>query len=233
CSRLYNSKFCHLCYDNREIEYCDSCQNCQNLFGCISIKKGEYMILNKKYGKVEYEILREKIIEHMKQGLEYGEFFPPSISPVCYNETQGNYYMPMTQEEIIFRGWQWENKIPGIFGKENTETENIPDTIEEMGDEVYSKIFKCIDCIKNYNIIPNEFSFYKREKIPLPRRCPECRYKKRFAIRSPRKLWHKVCMCEKNNHDHNGKCKTEFETSYDPSREEIIYCEDCYNKEIY
>ena len=50
---LYNSKSCYLCYDNQNIEYSDSCQNSQNLFGCISIKKGEYMILNKKYSKDE------------------------------------------------------------------------------------------------------------------------------------------------------------------------------------
>ena len=85
CTRIANCQFCHLCYDNMNVVYCDSCQNCQNLFGCISIKKGEYMILNKKYSKEEYHKLKEKIIEHMKKTGEYGEFFPPSIAPVCYN----------------------------------------------------------------------------------------------------------------------------------------------------
>lgn len=233
CTRVYNTKFCHLCYDNRDLTYCDSCQNCSDLFGCISIKKGEYMILNKKYNKEEYFKLKEKIIEHMKHIGEYGEFFPPSIAPVCYNETQGNYYMPLSREEVLKRGWQWEDKIPGIFEKENIKTEDIPDTIEEVSEEVFKNIFKCIDCTKNYNIVPNEFSFYQREKIPLPRRCPECRYKKRFAIRLPRKLWHRECMCQKENHDHEGKCEVEFETSYAPDREEMVYCENCYNKEIY
>src|ERR1035437_1788933 len=118
CLGLYNSQFCHLCYDNRDIAYCDSCQNSNDLFGCISIKKGEYMILNKKYSKEEYKELKEKIIEHMKKTGEYGEFFPPQIAPVCYNETQGNYYMPETKETILVRGWQWEEKVPGIFGSE-------------------------------------------------------------------------------------------------------------------
>ena len=55
CKKNFN-----LCYDNSFLEYCDSCQNSQNLLGCISVKKGEYMIFNKKYSK-------EKIIEHMKK----------------------------------------------------------------------------------------------------------------------------------------------------------------------
>ena len=225
CRGHYNGICSHLCYDNRNISYCDSCQNCSELFGCISMKKGDYMILNKKYSKKEYLILREKIIEHMKKTGEYGEFFPPNISPVCYNETQGNYYMPLTKEEVLSRGWQWEDKVPGIFGKENIDIEDVPDTIEEMNEEVFKKIFKCIDCTKNYNIILNEFIFYQREKIPLPRRCPECRYKKRFEIRGPRKIWHRKCMKE--------NCSNEFETSYAPDRPEIVYCENCYNKEVY
>ena len=229
----YNCQFCNHSADNTNMMYSDSCQNCENLFGCISVKKGKYMILNKKYEKKEYEVLREKIIEHMKNTGEFGEFFPPNISPFCYNETQGNYYMPLTKEEVLERGWKWEEKIPGVFGKENIKGEDIPDKIEEVGEDVYKKIFKCIDCTKNYNIVPDEFSFYKREKIPLPRRCPECRYKKRFAIRSPRKLWHRSCMCEKKNHDHAEKCKTEFETPYCPDKEEKVFCEECYNKEIY
>jgi len=224
CTMVYNSHFCHLCYDNSLIDYCDSCQNCQNLFGCISIKKGEYMIFNKKYSKEEYLELKEKIIEHMKKTGEYGEFFPPAIAPVCYNETQGNYYMPLTKEEVLSRGWQWEDKVPGIFGKETIQPDNIPDSIKDVGDSITKDILKCVSCTKNYNIIPDELTFYKRENIPIPKNCPECRYKERFALRLPRKFWHRKCMKE--------GCNNEFETSYAPERPEIIYCEKCYQQEV-
>ena len=140
----------------------------------------------------------------------------------------------MTKEEVLARGWLWEDKVPGIFGKENIKTEDIPDSIEKIGDEVFEMVFKCVDCAKNYNIAPNEFTFYKKEKIPLPRRCPDCRYKKRFAIRLPRQLWHRACMCENKNHFHGTeKCEIEFETSYAPDRPEIVYCEKCYQQEVY
>ena len=141
--------------------------------------------------------------------------------------------MPETKETILARGWLWEEKVPGIFGKENIKIEDIPDSIEDVNDDVFKMIFKCIDCSINYNIASNEFTFYQKEKIPLPRRCPECRHKKRFVIRLPRRLWDGKCKCEKQNHGHSGKCEIEFETSYAPDRPEKVYCESCYNKEIY
>lgn len=223
CNNLYNSKSCHLCYDNQELEYCDSCQNSQNLFGCISVKKGSYMILNKKYSKEDYLELKEKIIEHMKKTGEYGEFFPPNISPVCYNETQGNYYMPLIKEEVLSRGWLWEDRIPGIFGKETLKPEDIKDSIEDIDDSITREVLRCIKCTKNYNIVPNEFIFYKRENIPIPRECPDCRYKRRFALRLPRKLFDRTC----------DKCNKEIQSAYAPNRPEIVYCEECYKKEIY
>jgi hypothetical protein len=233
CTRIYDCKFCHLCYDNNSVSYSDSCQNSQNLFGCVSIKKGEYMIFNKKYSKADYAVLRDKIIEHMKKTGEYGEFFPPSIAPVYYNETQGNMYEPMTKEEILAKGWQWEENMPGTFGKETIKVDTIPDKIEDVPDSYLNEIFACSLCSKNYNITQNELLFLRKEKIPLPRKCPNCRYKRRFDLRPLRKLWHRDCMCDKETHGHTGICPNEFETSYAPERPEKIFCESCYNKEVY
>jgi hypothetical protein len=239
CTRVSNCQFCHLCYDNMNVSYSDSCQNSQNLFGCVGIKKGEYMIFNKKYSKEEYTKLREKIIAHMNETGEYGEFFPPSIAPVAYNETQGNFYMPMTKEETLARGWNWEDKLPGTYGKETIQPEQIPDTITDTNELILKEIFKCVDCTKNYNIIPDEFAFYKRENIPLPRRCSDCRYMRRFNMRPPRKLWTRECMCKKTGHGHDeenlsasGGCTLQSESCFSPERVETVYCEGCYQKEV-
>ena len=219
----YNCQYCNHSADNTNMMYSDSCQNCKDIFGCISIRNGEHMILNKKYSKEEYLELKEKIIKHMKKTGEYGEFFSPSISPFGYNETQGNYYMPLTREEVLAKGWLWEDKVPGIFGKETIQPEEIPDSIEDVKDSITSEALKCIECTRNYNIVPNELTFYRNEKIPIPHKCPECRYKERFAIRLPRKLWDRKC----------DKCKIDIKTAYSLDRPEIIYCETCYNQEIY
>ena len=229
CTRVSNCQFCHLCYDNMNVMYSDTCQNSQNLFGCVSVKKGEYMIFNKKYSKTDYEALKGKIIEHMKktgkEGGEYGEFFPPQMAPVYYNETQGALYMPMTKEEVLAKGWHWEDNVPGTFGKETIQSASILDKIEDIPDSYLSEFFSCTACSKNYNITQNELLFYRKENLPFPRKCPNCRYKRRFDLRLPRKLWHRKCIKE--------GCQNEFETTYSPERPEKVYCESCYNKEVY
>ena len=80
-------------------------------------------------------------------------------------------------------------------------------------------------CTEAFKIIPDELQFYQRMNLPLPRLCPNCRHYNRLKQRNPLKLWHRSCMKE--------GCTNEFETSYAPDRPEIIYCESCYNKEIY
>ncbi len=233
CTRTSNCQFCHLCYDNMNVSYSDTCQNSQNLFGCVSVKKGEYMIFNKKYSKAEYEKLKAKIIEHMRKIGEYGEFFPPQNAPVYYNETQGALYVPMEKEEVLAKGWHWEDNIPGTFGKETISGGAIPDKIEDVPDSFLSEVFSCATCSKNYNITQNELLFLRKESVPFPRKCPNCRYKRRFDLRPPRRLWHRQCMCDRKDHGHAGKCDNEFETSYAPGRPEKVYCESCYNKEVY
>ena len=141
--------------------------------------------------------------------------------------------MPMTKEEVLAKGWQWEDKVPGTFGKETILPEDLPDIIGDVKDEITKEVLKCESCTKNYNIVSFELSIYRRENIPIPRLCPDCRYRRRFALRLPRTLWLGQCRCDKSGHSHEGKCPNEFETPYAPERKEKIYCESCYNKEIY
>jgi len=101
-------------------------------------------------------------------------------------------------------------------------------------EDILEEILICQNCQKNFRITQGELDFYKRMNLPLPHKDFECRHQERMAKRNPRKLWHRVCMCEKTNHLHGReKCETEFETSYSPDRPEIVYCEACYNQEIY
>jgi len=220
----YDTMFSHLSYDDSHIQYCDSCHNSHNLFGCVGVKQGECCIFNKKYSEQEYKELREKIIEHMKKTGEYGEFFPPQLSPFGYNETQGQVYMPCSKESAIEMGYKWEDLVPGTFGKETLKPEQIPDDIKDVSDSILKEALRCIDCGKNYNIIKPELDFYKKENISVPRQCPDCRYKGRIALRPMRKLWHRKCM--------KPGCTNEFETSYAPERPEIVYCESCYQQEV-
>ncbi|MBU0612337.1 hypothetical protein KKB58_02870 [Patescibacteria group bacterium] len=221
-SQLKNSAFVFYC---NEVEYCENCHHLINGIGCSAIRRGEYMILNKQYTKEEYYKLKEKIEEQMKKEGTYGQFFPAELAPFGYNETLAQDYIPLKKEEALKRGFSWQEKITGTYGKETIKKSEIPSSIENIDESILKEILVCEECNKNFRITEAELSFYKRMHLPLPHKDFECRHKDRMLKRNPRKLWHRKCMKE--------GCKNEFETSYAPDRPEIVYCEDCYKKEVY
>ena len=126
----------------------------------------------------------------------------------------------------------------------------MPETIGEVTEDILNQVLVCKDCKKNFRITKAEFDFYKRMNLPLPHKDFECRHQARMQSRTPRKLWHRRCMCgEKQSanreaqsvytntashahHSKNDPCPNEFETSYAPERPEIVYCEQCYTAEV-
>jgi len=237
----YNVKFSYSAFDTvQNAEYVESCIFSSNLLGCINIKNKENVILNKVYKKEEFESLREKIIKHMNdmpyidkkdRVYKYGEFFPTEISSFAYNETLAQDFFPLTQEQVIKKGYQWyepETKNYNITIKGT----DIPDNIKDVDDKILSKVLGCIHegkcehkCITAFRLTEDEFNFYKKYNIPIPTKCSNCRYYERFSKILPLKLWHRKCMKE--------GCNNEFETSYAPDRPEIVYCEKCYQGEVY
>jgi len=228
---------------SQDIRYSQHCHNCKYIFGCVGLKNASYCIFNKQYTKEEYEELVPKIIEQMnevpyidKKGniYKYGEFFPIEISPWGYNETFAQYHFPLSRVEVLEKGLKWQDNIQRTTGKESIRPENIPESIEDITDSITNEILSCIACERNYKIIPNELVFYRKMKIPIPRKCFYCRHQDRFKRQNPFKLWHRKCMCNRNNHFHqNGSCEVEFETSYAPELPDVVYCEKCYQAEKY
>lgn len=226
---------------SQDIRYTQHCHSSKYLFGCSQLRNAKYCILNKQYTKEEYEELVPKIIAHMnempyvdKSGCEYryGEFYPIELSVFGYNETIAPEQFPLDRDEVIAQGFKWQDNLQRTVGKETMKPDEIPDALQDVPDTIVNEVLACIDCKRNYKIVPNELTFYKKMNIPIPHRCFHCRHQARLAKRNPFKLWHRSCMCEKENHEHSGKCANEFETSYAPERPETIYCEACYLKEI-
>ena len=111
-------------------------------------------------------------------------------------------------------------------------------------------------CTQAFRIIPQELDFLRKMNLPLPRLCPNCRHYQRIRQRNPLKLWHRRCNCRGEygvsdsgirnkelgikyantaDHIHHKKdehCPNEFETTYAPERPEIVYCEQCYLREV-
>ncbi len=225
---------------NQNTYYSEECQNCLNVFGCEGLRKKSYCILNKQYTKEEYEKMIPKIIKHMndmpyvdKKGrvYKYGEFFPIELSPFAYNETIAQEYFPLDKEETQGQGFVWKDGEARNY-KIDLKTEDILDNIQEIEDDIVNKVIACMhsgkckeQCTEAFKIIPEELKFYKRMNLPLPRLCPNCRHYQRINLRNPMNLWHRKCM--------NEGCGNEFETSYSPERLEIVYCEKCYQAEVY
>lgn len=226
-----NTKYTVFCFKANGVDYSMYCPNSEWSFGCVGFKKASYTIFNKKYTKEEYNILREKIIAHMKQTGEYGEFFPKELSPYGYNESSAQELFPLGKTEAIKLGYTWVDENDRNY-QIDLQPALLPDTIENVWDEIIDQIIGCEHsgscnhkCTTAFKITSNELSLYQKLNLPIPHFCPNCRHYERLARRNPLKLWHRTCM--------NDGCSNEFETSYAPERPERVFCEECYNKEIY
>ncbi len=228
-----NLKFSQQCQDSFDGSFLYNCKGCSHCFMCSNLVRKTYCVRNRQYTKEEYEKLRAEIVANMRRAGEYGEFFPPAVSTFGYNESAALEQFPLTKEEALAKGFGWEEYPRGTFGKETVSWDKVPDSIRDVDGKVMLKeVFGCVQCKKNYLIIPNEMAFYKRLEIPLPRLCPDCRYARRFRARGPNRLWHRQCMCKKGHQHGDTPCSNEFETSYSPNCKEIVYCEQCYNAEV-
>ena len=196
---------------------------CKDCIGCDALKNGKYYILNKQYTKEEYERLRIKIIEELKSQDLYGLMISAELAPFAYNETIAQDNVPMTKEEVLAEGLRWEDDIQKTEGKETIKPEDLLDHIKDVLDSITSEILRCIDCKRNYKIIEQELLFYRKMNIPIPRKCFYCRHQDRIVRRGPYKFWNRTCV----------KCQKEIITNYSPNRPEIVYCEKCYQQEVY
>lgn len=225
--------------NNQDARYNEECHDCKDIFGCEGLRKKQYCILNKQYTKEEYDKLLPKVIEHMKSTKEFGEFFNKELSPFAYNESIAQEYFPLIKEEAIKQGYKWIDAEDRNY-KIDIENKDILDNVADVTDDILNKVIACghngkckHQCTEAFKIVSEEFKFYKQMNLPLPRLCPNCRHYERIGLRNPLKLWDRVCMCDKNHANHKEKCDVKFKTTYAPDRSEIIYCEKCYQQEVY
>lgn len=213
------SNNCECCSD---IYYSDLCLFSKKLFGCIGLKNKKYYIFNKKYLKDDYEKLVKKIIEHMKKTGEWGEFFPIENSPFAYNVTIANDFYHLSEKEIKEKKYNYRNLIPLHQGEETIKSCELPDSIEDVNESILDEILSCCDCGRNYQILKEEFTFYKEKHVHLPEKCPDCRHQDRVKLRSPHRLWERAC----------GHCGKIMLCTYPPEKPDIVFCRGCYKKEI-
>jgi len=200
-----------------------------NHFGCVSMKKGDYVIFNKKYPEKEYRQLRSKIINHMNEMpykdianriYKYGEFFPIELSPWAYNETMANNFFQLPKEEIEKNGSVWREEEKRKH-ESTIKAADLPDHIKDAPENILNEVISCSSCSRGYRIIKMELDFLKKMNLPLPRECPFCRINQKIRrwVKNMRVI-DRAC----------NKCGASFQAAFDQEDAPILYCKDCYLK---
>lgn len=214
-----------------DIEYAKLVFGSSHVFGGVSVRKGQYVILNREYGKEEYLEMRKRILAHMEQfpyrtalGHEYsyGEFFPPELSPFAYNKTLAQLFNPLLDTEAKAAGLAWEDDAPSEHSI-TLDWTSVPDDIANADYSILDEVVSCRDCGKGYRFIKSEIDQLRKMKLPLPIACPFCRISTKFA------LW------VENMHLHErvcDRCGIEFKTQYSTDRARKVFCKECYQKEF-
>lgn len=155
----------------------------------------------------------------MKQTGEWGEFFPISIASFPYNESLAHDLYPLTETDAKSNKYPWSTtKRKDPESTKVISASDLPLRISDIPDDILNWAIRCEKTGKIYKIIKQELTFYRGQGLPIPRLHPEERQARRRALRNPNTLWERQCA----------QCSATLKTTYEPSRPEIIFCEDCY-----
>jgi hypothetical protein len=223
CLGLFDCIACNACWHGSKLRYCQFCFSCSECFGCVSLQQKSYCILNKQYTKEEYERIIPQITEAMKKSQEWGEFFPATLSPFGYNESMAIDWFSLSREEAMRQGYNWKERNEMSEVKKTIHAKQLPETINEISDEVLDHAIECEQTKRPFRIVKKELDFYKKMRMPLTHFHPEERHRSRIERRHPARLWSRNCA----------KCTKTIQTTYAPDRPEIVYCEQCYLAAVY
>ncbi len=220
----YHTAYCLYVFHSQNILYSEYCFHSKDLFGCSGLTRKQYCIFNKQYIKEAYEALVPKILKHMESTGEFGKFFPPKLSPFGYNETLASEYAPLEKAEALERGFHWRDvKDEPLTVAKTIAASDLPDRTKDVPDDVLNWAIACSVSHRPFRLQKAELAFYRRQNLPLPRKHPDVRYDERMKLRNPRILWDRMCS----------KCGKSMKTTFGPDRKEIVYCDECYRKEVY
>ncbi len=212
---------CYNILSSSQLAYCIDCVNgTKDCFGCIGLKNVQYCIFNQQYSKEDYFSLRKKIVAHLKEAKEWGEFFPISMSPFGYNETVAHEYYPLNEDAVLSLGATWSPPQNGAIY--DGPVYQVADDISDVSDSILESILVCENTGKNYRIVKPELQFYRKMNLPIPKLCPDERHRQRISSRNTRSLWDRKC----------DECKCEMRSTFSLDRPERVLCESCYEEEV-
>jgi hypothetical protein len=228
---VMNVRFSQDIHHSSNVDYSKSCMASSNLFGCVSMRKRDNCILNKKYSEKEFEEMKGRIIDHMTRdpyrdrgGLVYGygEFFPMELSPHEYNDTFAQMFQPLTRETVLASGLTWADDLVSEYTIDR-QSHELPDHIRDVDDTIINNTIQCSACPRGYRVAKHEFQFLRTHNFPLPRQCPFCRIEEKIK----RWVW-QMTLTERSCE----LCQERFRTNYRKEDAPVVYCKKCYLKEM-
>ncbi|OGY84063.1 MAG: hypothetical protein A3F54_00745 [Candidatus Kerfeldbacteria bacterium RIFCSPHIGHO2_12_FULL_48_17] len=197
------------------LEYCIFISSSNDCFASAFARKRKFAIFNKQYSPEEYREKVAQLKEKMRERGELGQLFRHDMVPFAYNESIAQFFMPLTRAEAERRGFRWaERKIPQV------PTEKVlraPDHIRDVKwEDVEGKFVVCAQSGRPFRIIRQEFDFYKKYNLPLPRVHPEVRLQELYPSRLMFQLRAATCA----------QCGKALQTSM--LAEDKVLCETCY-----
>lgn len=214
-----------------DAEYSKLSVNASYHFGCVSIRKKDYCILNKQYSKESFKELRVRILKHMNDVphrdakgriYRYGEFFPPEMSPFAYNETLAHNFFPLTKERCEAEGYRWK-ELETSKHRITKKTSELPDDIKDVSDDILQETVGCGRCGRGFTLIPMELQLLRRWNLPLPRKCPFCRITEKLNLWVKNITQHgRVCT----------RCGTPLRSKYTKEEAPAVFCKACYAASI-
>ncbi|MBI2055322.1 MAG: hypothetical protein HYT42_00285 [Candidatus Sungbacteria bacterium] len=225
----YGDKFSTFINNCRNVEYCDLCRNSHDLFGCISLANKSFCIFNRQYSEGDYWAELDKIKTAMLERGEYGEFFPPELSPFPYNLSLATSYSGFgdidTAKSYGYRIEDIQDEPEKEIGLETIPSSRLPTDIKDIDDSILSKVIFDEQNKKKFRLTGYELEFYRKHNLPLPRAHPLARMAE----------WRKMDIFKLNFEFYDrpcAKCGKAMRTSYHPEQSYRVCCEKCYLSEV-
>jgi hypothetical protein len=220
---VYHILFSTRVNGSRDMEYCSHCLNCHDCFGCIGFRNKSFCIFNKPYAEEEYWEMVDEIKTKMLEGKEYGEFFPPELSPIPYNISIATSYRGYDDIEAAKEyGYRTEeiHDEPYETEGELVKAEDVPKDIKDVADDILDKVILDEANNKKIRYVKAELDFYRKNNLPLPL----VHYSARLKVKRDEfgtiafELYERTCS----------KCGKQIQSAYVADDSRTIYCNACY-----
>lgn len=222
-SQCSNVKFSALSKTVTDSEYIINCRNCDHCFACIGLEGKSFCIFNQQYTEEEYYKEVDRIKTTLFEKGEYGELLSYKFSPFAYNGSTAEIAYPLTSNEVEILGAMWQPDIDSDFSNLKTiHAKELPDSIKDVSDDILDLAIICVESGRPFRIIASELAFYRRWNIPIPVVHPYRRIRDRYKYAGSGKNYSGICK----------KCGIDVQTIYSDLDKWILYCDECFQKEI-